>query len=284
MDKLPISVIIIARNAERTIDDCLDSIRRNNPAEIILVDGNSSDKTVEIAGKYTDRIYSDGGRGESYARQLGAEQATLEYVAYVDSDGILAEGALATMLAEFQGSDYISIHAQVTPSVKYLSYWQWAKEQHSHYYRLRQHGQYICMIACLFRRETILKYGFDLSPGGLTDDFGLEYRLKREGHKFGTSSASVYHLDRVDFRSFAWRAFKDGRTSCRYISKYGPWHGGLWHPVIMLYRLGFCLIKAKPKLIPYFVVYGIVGTAGMVKGFFELSGEALRRRSQKDAG
>ena len=46
---MPISVIIAAKNAESTIEECLDSVRRNNPAEIIVVDGNSSDKTVKIA-------------------------------------------------------------------------------------------------------------------------------------------------------------------------------------------------------------------------------------------
>lgn len=272
MKSLPISVIVITKNAERTIEQCLSSVHRNSPAEIIVVDGNSTDRTLEIARRFTERIYFDGGKGESYARQLGAEEAREEYIAYVDSDVVLMEEALATMLAEFQGSEYISIHAQVSPSAKHLSYWQWAKEQHTHYYRLRQHGQYIGMMACLLRRETILKYGFDLSPGGLADDLDLEHRLKRDGYRFCTSSAFVYHLERVDFKSFAWRRFKDGRSASRYIRKYGLWHAEYWHPLVMLYRLSFCLIKGKTKLIPYFVVSGIVGTAGMVKGFFELIG------------
>jgi len=46
---LPISVIIVAKNAESTIEECLDSVRRNNPAEIIVVDGLSTDKTVSLS-------------------------------------------------------------------------------------------------------------------------------------------------------------------------------------------------------------------------------------------
>ena len=63
MEKLPISVIIVAKNAERTIEECLEKIRRNDPVEIIIIDGDSTDRTVEIARKFTRRIYSDGGRG-----------------------------------------------------------------------------------------------------------------------------------------------------------------------------------------------------------------------------
>ena len=68
MDNLPISVIIVARNSERTIEECMNSVQRNNPAEIIVVDGNSTDSTIEIAKRYTKRVYSDKGRGLGYER------------------------------------------------------------------------------------------------------------------------------------------------------------------------------------------------------------------------
>lgn len=276
MGNLPISVIIIARNAEKTIEDCLKSVQRNNPTEIIVVDGNSTDRTVDIARRYTEKVYSDEGRGESYARQLGAEQATQEYIAYVDSDVILTDGALATMLAEFQGSGYISLRAQVSPGMERLNYWEWAQYQHSQFRNLE--GR-IGTLTCLFSRETILKYRFDLSPSGLLDDVDLEFRLKRQGYKFGTSSALVYHRHRANLKSLAWRKFKDGRGMSLFILKHGPWHAGFWPPLSMLYWLGFSLIKGKPSLIPYFLVEGTVKTAGMVKGFLELIGEALRKTS-----
>ncbi len=141
METLPISVIIIAKNAEETMQDCLDSVRRNSPAEIIVVDGNSSDSTVEIARGYTDRICSDGGKGLACARQLGAEEARQEYIAYVDSDVVLTEGALATMLAEFQSSEDISISAQAVLDIKHSNYWGWASYQHTRYSKLRRHQQ-----------------------------------------------------------------------------------------------------------------------------------------------
>jgi len=271
MEKPPISVIIIAKNAESTIKECLDSVRRNNPAEIIVVDGVSSDKTVEVAKRYTEKIYSDGGKGQSYARQLGAEQATLEYIAYVDSDVVLTEGALATMLAEFQGSGYVSIHAQVSPGIKRLNYWEWAQHQHR---QLRHIEHRIGTLACLFRRETILKYGFDPSAEHL-DDLSLEFKLRKEGYKFGTSSALVYQRPASDLKSLAAQRFLYGRWSPRAIRRYGPWHAGFWPPLVTLYWLAICLIKGKPQFIPYFILDGIVQTAGIVKGFYEMTGEIL---------
>jgi len=266
MENVPVSVIVVAKNAEKTIEDCLKSVQRNNPAEIIVVDGNSTDRTVDIAREYTKKVYSDEGKGLNLARQLGAEQATQEYIAYVDSDVILTDGALKTMLADLQGSECISMLAQEVTDAKYSSYWQWAQYQHNQFRHLEGH---LGTIASLSRKEIILKYGFDLSERDL-DDVDLELRLKREGYKFGVSSARYYHRYRANLKSLAKYRFFLGRVRARYIRKYGPWNPGLWPPLSTLYWLGFSLIKGKPKLIPYFLVEGTAETAGMVKGFFEL--------------
>lgn len=278
MESLPISVVIVAKNAEKTIGECLSSVQRNNPAEIIVVDGHSTDRTVAIAREYTNRIYSDSGKGLGYARQLGAEQATEEYVTYVDSEVILTDGALVTMLAEFQRSKYISMRAQVSPDTKCANYWEWAQLEH---HLLRRPRNFIGMATCMFKRETILKYGFDVSEKWL-DDMDLELRLRRDGHQLGTSSALIYRGWETNLKSLARYRFFLGRVEAHYIRKHGPWHSGFWPPLATLYWLTFCLIKGKPKLIPYLVVDGITKTTGMVKGAFELIAEAMKRR-QKSA-
>lgn len=43
---MEISVIVCTKNAEKTLEACLKSIEENEPSEIILIDGNSSDATV----------------------------------------------------------------------------------------------------------------------------------------------------------------------------------------------------------------------------------------------
>ncbi|MFC2072266.1 glycosyltransferase family 2 protein [Chloroflexota bacterium] len=278
MRNLPISVIIIAKNAEETIEDCLSSIQRNNPAEIIVVDGNSADRTVEIARCYTDRIYSDDGNGPSFARQLGAEQAKQEYVAYVDSDIILTEGTLTTMLTELQRSDYVSLNAQVSPKMKTSNYWDWAQWQQNQYIQLRLREGHLGTMACLLPKEVILRYKFD-SSAGVLDDIDLEFRLKKAGYKLGTSSALIYRRYLDNLKSLIKRRFSFGRYyKPRAICKYGPWHAGFWPPLITAYWLAFCLIKGKPALVPYIIVDGVAEMVGMVVGFTELIGKVLKRR------
>lgn len=54
---ITISLCMIVKNEERTLARCLDSV--NGIAdEIVIVDTGSSDRTTEVAARYTDRIYA----------------------------------------------------------------------------------------------------------------------------------------------------------------------------------------------------------------------------------
>lgn len=260
MENLPISVIIIAKNAERTMEECLSAVKKSNPAEIIVVDGNSTDRTVKIARRYTEHIYPDEGKGIGYARQLGAEMASQEYIAYVDSDIFLTEGALATMFSDFEASDYTCVAAQPLPT-RHPSYWE--RRRYEHYLLSRKPG--VSLGAGLWRRETILKYRFDpFMKGG--EDPDLQFRLGR-GHKYGTSLAFVYHSPhKTGVNLF----IRQGWDMARLAWKHGLFKLRLCPPLLMLYRLGFCLLHGKPQLIPYIVLGGIFSSLGMVKGFIEI--------------
>ncbi|MFC1943359.1 glycosyltransferase [Chloroflexota bacterium] len=271
---MPISVIIAAKNAERTIGECLESVQMNNAAEIIVVDGNSTDRTVNIAKRYTDRMYSDEGRGFNYAQQLGANCATQEYVAYVDSDIILPQGTLAALLAELGASDCISMQASLLPA-SLSTYWERAADWNVRLLQARRSGG---LSAAVLRRDTILKYRLDAEVE-TSSDAVLELSAKRDGQKLGTSSAVfVYHFYPATLKGFARQRFRYGRDASRVIWKYRLWHIGFWHTMgFMLYWVAICLIKGKPNFIPYSLVGGILNIAGVVTGFFELIGESLRK-------
>lgn len=85
--KLPISVIILTYNEEKNIKECLKSIY-DWVEEIFIVDSYSTDKTLEIAKKYTDRIYQH--PFENYAKQFNWALENLhiktEWVMRLDAD------------------------------------------------------------------------------------------------------------------------------------------------------------------------------------------------------
>ncbi len=79
-----ISVIIIAKNEESKIEECMKSISWAD--EIILVDGFSEDATVSITRKYTDKIYQRQWDGYGSQKQFALEKATGEWILSIDAD------------------------------------------------------------------------------------------------------------------------------------------------------------------------------------------------------
>lgn len=81
-----ISVILATFNEEKNIKDCLESVHQWVD-EIVIVDGTSIDKTVEIAKKYTDKIFIKENPPMFHInKQLAIEKATGDWIFYLDAD------------------------------------------------------------------------------------------------------------------------------------------------------------------------------------------------------
>ncbi len=234
-----------------------------------MIDGNSTDNTVDVALTYTDRLYSDEGKGLSYARQLGALQATQEFLAYVDSDVALTQGALEAMLDVLQRSNSAWANARLASDMECAGYWEWARYQHD--LLSQEHGvrrDFLSTVAGLTRRETVLSYGFNMRDSRM-DDADLEIRLRKDRQAFANSSAAYYKRYPRDVKSLVKQRFLYGLLAPRYLKEYGLRQFRFWLPLTDAYWLSFCLLRGKFKMIPYFAVEAVIQTAGMVKGLLQ---------------
>ncbi len=79
-----LSVIIITYNEEENVKSCLESVKWSD--EIVVVDSFSSDKTVEIAGEYTSKVFQNKWTNFSEQKNLALEKANNEWVLSIDAD------------------------------------------------------------------------------------------------------------------------------------------------------------------------------------------------------
>lgn len=79
-----LAVIVITKNEEQNIGCCLDSVRWAD--EIVVVDANSTDRTVEIAKKYTGKVFIRPWDGYGAAKNFGLAQCTADWVLWLDAD------------------------------------------------------------------------------------------------------------------------------------------------------------------------------------------------------
>ncbi|MCR4802813.1 MAG: glycosyltransferase family 2 protein [Lachnospiraceae bacterium] len=88
---ITISLCMIVKNEERVLARCLDSLI-GLMDEIIIVDTGSTDKTKEIAKKYTDKVYDFAWVDDfSAARNFSFSKATMDYIYVADADEVLDE-------------------------------------------------------------------------------------------------------------------------------------------------------------------------------------------------
>ncbi|MGB5279065.1 MAG: glycosyltransferase family 2 protein [Gammaproteobacteria bacterium] len=93
-----ISACIIAFNEEKKIEDCLKSLLPVAD-EIVVVDSLSTDKTVEIAEKYTDKIIHQKFLGHIEQKNLAVDKASNDWIISLDCDERLSETLQQSILA-----------------------------------------------------------------------------------------------------------------------------------------------------------------------------------------
>ena len=88
-----ISVIVAVYNTEKYVEKCLNALLNQTyqNLEIIVVEDGSTDNSKEVLKKYADNkkikiIYNKKNSGLSYSRNVGLENATGDYIGYIDSD------------------------------------------------------------------------------------------------------------------------------------------------------------------------------------------------------
>lgn len=112
-----ISVVTPTFNQGRYIEDTLLSVAHQDypNVEHIVIDGGSTDETLDIIERFRSglaHVVSESDRGQSHAINKGMALATGEILTWLNSDDLLAPGALASMAMAFHHS-----HADVVAGV-----------------------------------------------------------------------------------------------------------------------------------------------------------------------
>lgn len=101
-----ISACLVVRNEEKFVRNCLESIK-DIVDEIIVVDGDSTDKTVEICKEYTDKIYFRKPQGFVEPDRIFAlEKATGDWILVIDADETLSKELRGNLRYLTQQGDY----------------------------------------------------------------------------------------------------------------------------------------------------------------------------------
>ena len=120
MNKIPLSVVVITKNEEKNIGNCLGSAK-NWADEILVVDDESADGTIMEAEKYADRILRRRMDNEGKHRNWAYAQAKNEWVLSLDADEYVTEELKDEISTAIRDQKF---HAYSIPLRNYIGrYW-----------------------------------------------------------------------------------------------------------------------------------------------------------------
>ena len=219
MDEHRVSVVIPVRNEANKIGQCLGAVFSQSlePCEVIVVDGRSSDKTVENASTFPVKILYEDYHNRAGGCQVGVENAQGEYVAFTDGDCIPDKCWLANLVKEFDGN-VVGVGGRFedigeglwTRSINLTFRTPFSGARSRWGTKRVMKNLSVCGANGMCRREDILKAGgFNVTLSGAEDlEFGK--RLGKLGKLVYTPDAIVLHNHNRGLKDFAKQAYRYG--------------------------------------------------------------------------
>ncbi len=216
-----ISACIISYNEENKIEDCLKSLD-GVVDEIIVVDSLSSDKTIDIVKKYTDKIYEQKFLGHVEQKNLAVEKASYDWILSLDCDERLTQ--------ELKGSIL-----KIKDSLENADAYRMARKTF-YVYRWLNHCWYPDFKVRLFNRNTARWGG--TNPHDRVEVSGSNIiTLKGDIQHYSFNSISE-HLKTID--SFTEIGAKEIIKKGKSVSHISPFTHGVWTFVkLYIFKKGF---------------------------------------------
>lgn len=216
-----ISVIIPVKNDEKRVGQCIEAVvsQTIKPLEVILVDGNSIDRTVDVARNYPIRIITENYGTIGGARQVGLESAFGDYIAFTDSDCIPCGNWLENLAKEFDkgivgvcgGTKNMGNNLwEKSVALALNSFLGSANSVQDRVFKEKRFVKDISGCNCMYRKADLISVGGFNVTLAIDEDTELNKRLIKLGKMIYTPNAIVSHNQHRDVKGFLRRMYSFG--------------------------------------------------------------------------
>jgi len=219
--KPTISVVIPVKNEEDKIVQCIESILSQTlkPHEVIIVDGHSTDSTIENIIKFPVKIFYENYGTRGGARQVGIQKSKGEYIAFTDADCLPSENWLENLIKEFKigivgvGGGTLNVGTGIWQESISLALDTFLGSGNSIQDRVLKDKRFVKSISgcnCIYRKSDLLKVGgYDVNLS-INEDTKLNLSLINIGKLVYVPNAVVKHNQDRGLYEFVKRMYSFG--------------------------------------------------------------------------
>ncbi|HEY9778052.1 MAG TPA: glycosyltransferase family 2 protein [Planktothrix sp.] len=230
-----VTIITPVYNGGQVFEECLDSVLQYKPSdwELIVVDDGSTDGSDRMAAEKGAHLLKTGGRmGPGAARNIGAREASGEYVCFIDADCAVNEftfGNIAAELREYPEMEaFFGSYDDSPAAPNFVA--QYKNLFHRYVHQIADEEASTFWAGCgIVRRATFLALGgFDLHRFNRPsiEDIELGYRIRQLGGKIRIAKSvqvkhykawNMYSLIKTDVfdRGVPWTRLLLANEICR---------------------------------------------------------------------
>jgi glycosyltransferase involved in cell wall biosynthesis len=211
-----VSVVVTTRNEERNIGNCMNSIRNQTygSIEIVVVDNASTDRTRQIARKYTRLVFNKGPE-RSAQRNYGVSKSRGKYVLYLDADMMLSPTVVAECVGICEADPGIA-GIYVPERVTGQGFWVKVRAFERSFYD----GTVIDCVRFVPRKAFDAVAGFDETMTG-PEDWDFDRKIRHYGRVGITKAGLLHNEGRFSLSRYVSKKGYYARDMKRYAQKWG---------------------------------------------------------------
>ena len=193
-----VSIIIPVFNEEKYLAYCLDSLKKQTykNKEIIVVDDGSTDKSIQIAKKFTDHVYVQLHCGPGAARNLGVAKSQGSILIFIDADMKLDKDCIEKLIQPIQKTQAIGTFIKDERVANPENMWSqcWSINANLPYDKRLpdNHPELANGFRAIIKSEFVYVGGFDTNVG-YTDDDTLHKKIHVQA--VNAHGAIAYHFN-----------------------------------------------------------------------------------------